>query len=445
MGEDPFNAIEKKSESPEVYYEEPTTGSPESVEKLITKMTALFASDGPFTEVNSLPSEIDRGPALRLLQALNDKRQTAIDSGVRAPDMKNWINNHTDRLRLDNSVPYFFGAEQVTCLSFASYISDVRIVRQLVEAGCDVRARDSLGRTPLHCSCQSDIDANSKVLFLLQCDVSLVNATDYYNNAPLHYATDKNSSDVVKTLLDHGADVDARGQLGITALHIASKQGYVVCIHELMDGGANIEAGDNKLEATPLRLAAEFNHPISVQTLIAIYKASINATNKNGDNALHRASTEGHDKVIKTLLSFDNCDVNARGQLGRTALHCACYKGHVACVHELVAGGAQIEAKESEREGTPLHLAAYFNHPDIVKTLVYDYKASINAMTKDRSTVLHCAAFSGNTYVVRLLVSNPQCDVPIRDKNGDTAADYARRRGHQNIVALLKLNIKGKL
>ena len=291
-------------------------------------------------------------------------------------------------------------------LTFASDVNDVHTVRQLVEAGCDVRVRDTLGRTPLHTACLSDVDAHGKVVYLLQRDASLVNATDHSNDAPLHKAAQEGKSDVVKTLLDHGADVNARGRLGRAALHAACKRGNVACIHELMARGAQIEARESPREKTPLILAAGFNHPDSVKILVDVYKASVDATDTQRNNALHWAAIKGHVEVVKTLLLFDDCDVNAKGLWGRTALHAACEKDHVACIHELIAGGAQIESRSSDR-ATPLHLAADFNRPDSVKTLVDVYKASVNTTNRYGRTALHTAAHCGHTNMVRVLVSYP--------------------------------------
>ena len=382
---------------------------------------------------------------MRLLHSLNDKSQAAIDDCVAAPDVKDWINDHVDRTRLDYRLTYVVGTQHVTCLTFASYVSPSCTVRHLVEAGSDVTARDSCGRTPLHMACLSRVEANSKVVFLLQQDASLVNAADYSSDTPLHNAARGDNSDVVKTLLHHGADVDARGQLGRTALHAACIHGHVDCVHELMAGGAQIEARDSRSESTPLTLAADFNHPDSVKILVDVYKATVNDNYKNGYCALQVAAGKGNVEVVKTLLSFDHCDVNAKGRYGRTALHDACNHGQVACIHELMAGGAQIEARESECEGTPLHVAAWFNHTDSVKTLVDVYKASINATDKNGCTALHTAASRGNIDVVRVLVSNPQCDVTARNSDGHAAAHEARREGYEDIVALLEAQIKGKL
>ena len=458
LGENLYKYMEKDGEKPDIFDDDlPVNDIPELIKYLIMKMTAYHARDRPSaddvvsvleklnTEVNSSPSEVERGPALRLLQALNDKRQTTIDRIVTVVGAERWINDQVNLKNLDSSCIDWMDVEYVTCLTFASYVNDARTVRKLVKAGCDVKARDSRGRTPLHNACLSDVNANSKVVFLLQRDASFVNATDYGNDAPLHKAALAGNSDVVKTLLNHGADVDSKGRLGRTALHHACNTGDVACIHELMTRGADIEAKDNALESTPLYLAANFNHPDSIRTLVDAYKASINATDAYRNTSLNMAASKGHVEVVKTLLSYDRCDVNAKGRWDRTALHEACFGGHVACIHELMAGGALVEARESLGEGTPLHLAANRNHPDSVKTLVDVCSASINASNKHGNTALHLAAFHGNADVVRVLLSNPQCDVTIRNRLGHTAADDARNGRHDDIVALLEANTNGKL
>ena len=452
LGEDLYYAMEKGGEMPDVYDDYPKNDSPELIKELIMKMTSYHTRDRPSakdvvsvlqklnTEVNLLPSDVERSPALRLLQALNDKSTTnfftavtklklrswlknksTIRKCVSSSDVKDWINNHVDIKHLDNSHINLNSVEHVTCLTFASYVNDAGTVRQLVEAGSDVTVRDSRGRTPLHWACVSDVDANSKVLFLLQRDASLVNATDYKNFTALHHAVENGNSDVVTTLLGHGADVNARGWAGRTALHDASLRGHITCIHELMARGALIEARDSEHEATPLTLASDFSNPATVKTLVDVYKASINAADKDGNSALHWAALGGNVEVVKTLLSFDDCDVNAKGQLGRTALHNACQNGHDACIHGLIAGGAQIEARDSENEGTPLHLAAVFNHPDTVKTLVGVYKASINVTDKNGDSALQRAALEGYVEVVKSLLSFDHCDINAKGQLDRTA------------------------
>ena len=76
----------------------------------------------------------------------------------------------------------------VTCLSYASRYNDASVLRCLVEARCaDVTAVNLLCRIPLHNTCASVVEANEKCRYLLPRDASVVDATDCFNNPPLHY------------------------------------------------------------------------------------------------------------------------------------------------------------------------------------------------------------------------------------------------------------------
>jgi len=58
----------------------------------------------------------------------------------------------------------------------------------------------------------------------------------------------------VKMLIEYGADVNAAGPKGLTALHAASKAGFVSVIELLVETSADIDAKTLSKE-TPLRLA----------------------------------------------------------------------------------------------------------------------------------------------------------------------------------------------
>ena len=63
-----------------------------------------------------------------------------------------------------------------------------------------------------------------------------MNATDESNQTPLHLAAMIGDYDTVVTVLDFGADVDARDNEGDTPLHLAAMAGYGPIVELLIDG-----------------------------------------------------------------------------------------------------------------------------------------------------------------------------------------------------------------
>jgi ankyrin repeat protein len=112
-----------------------------------------------------------------------------------------------------------------------------------------------------------------------------VNQKDYYGQrTPLHYACMYGHNECILTLINGGADINLRNDIGQTPLHTASLYGRNGCIITLLNGGADINAKDI-LENTPL----------------------------------HVASIERNNECILTLLN-EGADFNIKDNIGRTAL-----------------------------------------------------------------------------------------------------------------------------
>lgn len=75
-------------------------------------------------------------------------------------------------------------------------------------------------------------------------------------NAALLLAARSNRLNIVKLLLDHGADINTRPQDGETALHEAANSGYLYIVKLLLDRGADINTRDRS-GRTALYLASK--------------------------------------------------------------------------------------------------------------------------------------------------------------------------------------------
>ena len=96
------------------------------------------------------------------------------------------------------------------------------------------------------------------------------------NWTPLHFAAYRGCEEVVRTLLEHGANKDQTDNDGDTPLHLAADWGHAEVVRILLQYGADKDQTSNDGD-TPLQLAVE------------------------GNQFAYRYSQNGHDEVIRLL------------------------------------------------------------------------------------------------------------------------------------------------
>ncbi|KAJ7813914.1 ankyrin repeat-containing domain protein [Mycena leptocephala] len=133
----------------------------------------------------------------------------------------------------------------------------------------------------------------------------------------LHYASIGGHTEVVKLLVEHGADVNTIDTDYDTALHYASTHGRKDVVKVLVQHGIHGNAM-NKTNQTTLHMASINGHTEVVKLLVE-HGADLNAMDEGNRTALHDASLEGHTAVVKILVEH-GADVNAMDVGNRTAL-----------------------------------------------------------------------------------------------------------------------------
>ena len=109
----------------------------------------------------------------------------------------------------------------------ASQLGKVKIVKQHLNAGKDVNARDGWKRTPLHYAAEEGHRPVVELLIKNGANVNLKDdETDARGETPLHLAAAKGHVPVVELLIKNGANVNAKDADGGTPLHSAAGNGY---------------------------------------------------------------------------------------------------------------------------------------------------------------------------------------------------------------------------
>ena len=121
-----------------------------------------------------------------------------------------------------------WGYNSSTPLHSAAYYGDLEVVQKLIEYDVDINAAGSDGRTALHfASGDHDTmnlsDPRPSILRLLLAHGADVNARAENSSTPLHSASRFATPEVVRVLLEHGADVKAEDNGGRTALQVAER------------------------------------------------------------------------------------------------------------------------------------------------------------------------------------------------------------------------------
>jgi ankyrin repeat protein len=127
-------------------------------------------------------------------------------------------------------------------------------MRSLLETGADVNERDESNSTPLWGASDGGRLEVAKLLIEYGADVNLPEWTGW---TPLHVASRGGYADIVQPLLVHGADVDAKNQDQWTALHFALDRYFTSTeiVKALLDQGANVHVQNSRGE-TPFQRAS---------------------------------------------------------------------------------------------------------------------------------------------------------------------------------------------
>jgi ankyrin repeat protein len=138
-----------------------------------------------------------------------------------------------------------------------------------------------------------------------------INLQDENGQPALITAILAGQDDMALLLLEHNADVFARTQKGMTALHAAAYVGDLAIAKRLIAQGADINDQANIAGITPLHAAAEEDHPAVVKQLVKA-GADVSRLEVNGYSAGSRAGWREHWEVVRILLrSGDTCQPEA--------------------------------------------------------------------------------------------------------------------------------------
>lgn len=219
-------------------------------------------------------------------------------------------------------------------------------------------------------------------------------------------------------LIQSGADINAKGFGGNTALHVAITDGNLTIFKELIKTkGVDLNIKNNSQE-TPLILAAD--KPAFLELLLLQKNIKVNTKDEKGLCALFIAVKQPSTKCLRLLLNHKKIDLTIKGKGNETVLHLAAEKDSSEHLnHLLQCQEVKINAQDSEGL-TPLMSAAKADRLECFKLLMKHKRTKVLKVDKKQRSVLSVAAQAGASRIIRLLNKDKRIDVNHRSDNQQT-------------------------
>ncbi|KAJ8404118.1 hypothetical protein AAFF_G00344680 [Aldrovandia affinis] len=211
-------------------------------------------------------------------------------------------------------------------------------------------ARTPQGKTPLSLSVDRGLEEN--VTFLLQSGCS-PDSQDEDEDSPLVAAIKTDQYDIASLLLCFNAKVNQQGahrrtplhdaarlgkerfRFGLTPLALAAQCGHLDIVRALLQKGADVES--QALDSATILFEAAASGSPAVISLLLEYGADANVPKHNGHLPIHRVAHRGHLEALDILIPVTTFE--AVEDSGISPLHSAAAGGHTVCLERLLSAG----------------------------------------------------------------------------------------------------------
>lgn len=213
---------------------------------------------------------------------------------------------------------------------------------------------------------------------------------------------------IIKLLVEYGADINYIYDDGDTILMTAAANGYMDILDYILENGADINICSNK------------------------------HNNDYGATALMLACMNGQTDVVDRLLKEPECDINIKNKVGSTALTYAVIFGQNNIIDKLIINGADINTTNSSGDNL-LCVAALNKNADMMIKLI-NMGCNVNHQNHNGLTPLIylCNSIYPTLNLIELLFNNSsEVDVNICDNTGSAALTYASKHRFKDRVEFL--------
>ncbi|XP_054156411.1 rabankyrin-5-like [Oppia nitens] len=337
------------------------------------------------------------------------------------------------------------------------------VVEELCAKGSDVNVVDSDKNCLLWNALQLENENIASILVRYQCD------TDFWSRAEdglyetlLHRALDENNEKAACFFIRSGCDInairrpgpDGMGQDDVdkqTPLHLASGWGLEEVVYTLMEHMADVNAQDVEGK-TGLMIAIVNQHQKIISLLLECRQIDLSLRDNLGNTAFSLCVKYKNNKAANLILMKEPTVADKYDGKGRNYLHIAVEKKDIESVLFLLSIKVKVNSKVKDNtQKTALHLAAESGNDMIVRNLLLA-DAHIGDVTSAKQTALHLAAEHDHNTICSILLENG-VEYEMVDINGNNALHIACQKGNLSTCKVLlaesrisadTLNFKGQ-
>lgn len=277
-----------------------------------------------------------------------------------------------------------------TALHAAAHANQVSCIDHLVHAGANINAADRIGRTPLHAA--STAKGTSTAVAALVRHGADMDSLDKKKHSPLISAVEARQLSPARELLLAGADVSARhGPLRKTLLHQPAVEGNIDMLRLLLQHGADVNACTTTA-ITPLRLASSRDHPKAIDMLVCA-GAEVESTDRLSCTALYAACQTSSLRAVRALLRNG---ANPTGNDWNPPLHGAATRvgsEKAVLIADLLLRNGADETKVNRQRYTAAELAMICDRKNSLKSWVMsENRAKLAEHDRQRQRLLDLLA-----------------------------------------------------
>ncbi|WP_300367269.1 ankyrin repeat domain-containing protein [Brachyspira sp.] len=295
----------------------------------------------------------------------------------------------------------------VTPLHIACEYNNLEVIMYLcTNSNIDINARDIDGWTALYHAANSKSMEAYNLLIVLGANT---NIADNHNVLPATVLTRKIENDVnelrdidielfkaieiddykaIRSLINRGANINAKDGYGLSALHLAIKNNSMYSI--------NILLANNNIDLESKLPEGYFTH-LNNNSTDAVYIGKATPL-------IYAIFKSNGDPKIVNMLIRKGADVNATDEEGWSTFLYAAAFGDSSILRNIASKNRKLINSKTKNNVMPLHMAVVYDNINNIKYLVRNLKVDINAQDDDGWTALYYAAANNKMEAYKLLL-----------------------------------------